>query len=160
MSSNGHWQFNVLVGAATIYDKKFLVLKRSSRESFLPAVWGIPAGQIEEDEDPSDACRRELFEETGLHGQVREPIGYSTFSSYRGSMKLNNIQLNFLVSVTDSEVKLNPASHSEYEWISLDDVDNSELLDAFTRDIIKSARDALKDETEHEPVGQPARGYR
>lgn len=145
MNSNGHWQFNVLAGAATVCRGRFLLLKRSDREAFLPAVWGIPAGQVMKDEDPGDTCRRELLEEAGLHGQVRCLIGYSTFSSNRKSVKLNNIQLNFLVDVADEAVELDHASHSDYTWISLDEVDNNELLDAFTRDIIKSARDSLKD---------------
>lgn len=135
---------NVLAGAATVHEGLFLLLRRSRRESFLPNVWGIPAGQVKHDEDPSEACRRELLEETGLHGEVVGLIGYSTFASTRGGVELSNLQLNFLVNVPDCHVLLNQASHSEFRWISLDDTD-SELLDEFTKEIMMSARQWRKE---------------
>jgi hypothetical protein len=51
------WESNVLAGAATVYDGSFLLLKRSGRESFLPDVWGIPAGQVQQREDPTAVPR-------------------------------------------------------------------------------------------------------
>lgn len=138
------WEFNVLVGAATVHDGLFLILKRSSRENFLPDVWGIPAGRVLRDEEPAKACLRELSEETGLSGQVVGLIGYSTFPSERGSVQLSNLQLNFLVEVPDCEVRLDRASHSDFRWLSLDDIDN-ELIDAFTRRIMISARRLYKE---------------
>lgn len=135
---------NVLAGAATVHGGLFLLLRRSRRESFLPNVWGIPAGQVRHHEDPSEACRRELFEETGLRGEVVGLIGYSTFASTRGGVELSNLQLNFLVNVPDCDVSLNRASHSEFRWISLDDTD-SELLDEFTKEIMVSARHCCKE---------------
>jgi 8-oxo-dGTP diphosphatase len=144
MTRQPQWQFNVLVGAATVHDGSFLLLRRSARESFLPQIWGIPAGQIHPAEDPRAACLRELQEETGLHGEILELIGYSTFVSKRAGADLSNIQLNFLVQVDEREVVLNKASHSASTWISLDDV-ASDLLDTFTRDIMSSAREHYKE---------------
>ncbi len=138
------WTFNVLAGAATVHDGMFLLLKRSPRESFLPSAWGIPAGQVLRDEDPSMACLRELLEETGLHGRMVGLVGYSTFGSERDSTKLHNVQMNFLVRVPGYDVTLNKSSHSEFRWISLDDLGN-ELLDEFTREIMKSARSYYKE---------------
>ncbi len=133
------WASNVLAGAATVHDGLFLILKRSEHESFLPKAWGIPAGRVDRDEDPSSACLRELAEETGLNGRIVDLIGYSAFPSRRGRTHLSNIQLNFLAEVKDCDVVLNAASHSAWRWISLDDIDN-ELIDSFTREIMISAR--------------------
>lgn len=139
------WESNVLAGAATVHDGFFLMLRRSYRESFLPNVWGIPAGQVQRGEDPDVACLRELMEETGLCGQIVRLIGFSKFPSKRGAVELDNVQLNFLVDVPDADdVKLNRASHSEFKWISLDDIDN-EFLDSFTRRIMLSARQAYEE---------------
>jgi len=135
--------FNVLVGAATVHDGSFLLLRRSARESFLPCAWGIPAGQVLYAEDPTDACLRELREETGLHGDIIELIGYSKFRSQRAGTDLSNVQLNFLVQVDDDNVKLNYDSHSDCCWISLEDTEN-ELVDAFTREIMSSVPEHFK----------------
>jgi 8-oxo-dGTP diphosphatase len=138
-------QFSVLVGAATVRPGgEFLLLRRSRRESFLPEVWGIPAGQVLPREDPRAACARELKEETGLRGEVGQLIGYSTFQSCRGEMELSNHQLNFLVLTGDSDVTIDPASHSDSRWISLDDID-SDLVDPFTRKVMMAARRAYKE---------------
>lgn len=136
--------FNVLVGAATVHDGSFLLLRRSNRESFLPEAWGIPAGQMRHAEDPRKACLRELREETGLHGKIIELIGYSTFRSRRADTDLSNVQLNFLVHVDDDNVKLNYDSHSESRWISLEDTE-SKIVDEFTREIMSSARERAKE---------------
>jgi 8-oxo-dGTP diphosphatase len=147
MTKSMPWAANILAGAATVSDGLFLILRRSDRESFLPNAWGIPAGRIEQDEDPQDACTRELYEEAGLGGKVVELLGYSMFSSKRNGVKLSNLQLNFLVLVDDREVRLNGRSHSEYRWISLDDVEDYSL-DSFTRQIMESARMYLKSQSE------------
>jgi 8-oxo-dGTP diphosphatase len=144
MSDETDWKFNVLSGAATVHQGAFLLLRRSVRESFLPDVWGIPAGQVHRDEDPRVACVRELREETGLDGQVVDQMGYSRFTSRRGAIELNNIQLNFLVVVPAEDVQLNPSSHSAFTWISLDDI-YSGFLDDFTRTIMTSARQLWKE---------------
>lgn len=144
MTQETRWAFNILAGAATVHKDSFLLLRRSTNESFLPAAWGIPAGQLLPAEDPSEACLRELREETGLHGKVVELLGYSTFLSKRAGTDLSNLQLNFLVQVDDRAVKLNYDSHSDACWISLDDTD-SMLVDSFTREIMSSARQHLEE---------------
>jgi 8-oxo-dGTP diphosphatase len=136
-------EFNILVGAATVHDGQFLLLQRSNRERFLPNVWGIPAGRINYEEDPSEACLRELREETGLKGRVVELVGYSFFKSKRGKGRLTNVQLNFLVDVEDSGVQLDHNSHSDFRWIPISDEDN-DLLDPFTKEIMASASIYLK----------------
>jgi ADP-ribose pyrophosphatase YjhB (NUDIX family) len=130
-------EFNTLAGAATIRDGQFLLLRRSARETLLPNIWGIPAGRVNYNEDCADACLREL-EETGLKGGgIVELVGYSYFASKRGTGQLRNVQLNFLVEVTDDQVVLDSDSHSAFLWIPMNDVDNN-LLDPFTREITLS----------------------
>lgn len=131
--------FNVLAGAAAVHRGMFLLLKRSQRESFLPSAWGIPAGQAHFGEDVKDASLRELTEETGLHGEAVGLAGYSMFQSRRDSVQLSNLQINFIVETSHSTVTLNPASHSAFQWISMDDSQN-DLLDDFTSAILLSVR--------------------
>ena len=136
--------FNVLAGAATVCNGMFLLLRRSARESFLPNAWGIPAGQVNFNEDVADASLRELTEETGLEGEVASLIGYSSFRSERNSVQLANVQLNFLVLTRHNKVKLDLANHSAHSWISLDDIENP-LLDSFTKSILAETRLCYKE---------------
>ena len=138
MKRKGHWATNVFAGAVTVCDGRFLLLKRSDMESFLPAVWGIPAGQMKEGEGPEKACMRELLEEIGLRGNLGDLIGSSIFLSKRHSLRMTNVQLNFIVYVTEYDVALDPATHSAYKWLPWEEAEN-DLLDSFTQDIIKSA---------------------
>lgn len=51
-----------------------LMLKRREDDDFEPNVWGLAGGKIEEGEDPMEAARRELMEETGLDLQDLEEV--------------------------------------------------------------------------------------
>jgi 8-oxo-dGTP diphosphatase len=46
-------------------------------------LWGLPSGFIELDETPEQACLRELWEETGLNGEIERLIGVYTQESAR-----------------------------------------------------------------------------
>jgi ADP-ribose pyrophosphatase YjhB (NUDIX family) len=93
---------------------------------------------MKEGEDPEKACMRELLEETGLRGNLGDLIGSSIFLSRRRSLRMTNVQLNFIVYVTEYDVALDPATHSAYKWLPWEEAEN-DLLDSFTQDIIKSA---------------------
>lgn len=59
------------VGAAVIIendDNELLLLQRVHEP--WRGSWMIPAGYVEVDEDPKDAARREVFEETGLRVEL------------------------------------------------------------------------------------------
>jgi len=48
-------------------DNKILLLKRSDfPDQWMPSKWGLVGGAIEKDEEPEDACEREIMEEIGL----------------------------------------------------------------------------------------------
>jgi 8-oxo-dGTP pyrophosphatase MutT (NUDIX family) len=50
-----------------------LLASRRTRKGEL--VWGLPKGLIEESESPEEAALREVREETGYTGEIREPLG-------------------------------------------------------------------------------------
>jgi len=47
-------------------DRKALLLKRSSADTWMPGKWGLPGGIIEPGETPREAAIRETKEETNL----------------------------------------------------------------------------------------------
>ena len=62
------------VGAAVIIEQnnKLLLLQRAHEP--WAGSWMIPAGYVEADEDPKDAARREVFEETGLDVELGDLV--------------------------------------------------------------------------------------
>ncbi len=49
-------------------DNKFLLLKRANvKDIWMPGKWALVGGAIEKGERPEAACKREIYEETGLN---------------------------------------------------------------------------------------------
>jgi len=53
-------------GIVVRVDNKCLMCKRASFHNFLPNVWSIPSGHLEEGETPRDGAIREFIEETNM----------------------------------------------------------------------------------------------
>ena len=106
-----------VVGAIIISNKRVLLLKRASRESFLPNLWELPSGKVDQGEDLSTALTREVFEETGLSIGSGRYIGHFDYKSKSGQATR---QFNFLITydLDKSQVKLNAEEHDEYVWTS------------------------------------------
>jgi len=113
---------SVLVVIYTAMDE-VLALRRCQPPDF----WQSVTGSLRWDEiDPLDAARRELFEETGLGkgldivdvGVVnRFPILPAWRHRYAPDVTENNEHV-FRVRLPERRsVVLNPAEHSEYEWL-------------------------------------------
>ena len=57
----------------TNHQDKILLVKRGVEPG--KGKWGLPSGFIEIEETPEEACLRELKEETGLTGKIKELLG-------------------------------------------------------------------------------------
>ena len=91
-----------------------LFLKRLEFDRTLPNVYCLPGGKLEDNESPSEACVREVFEETGLilldiHFLCKE----SNMNFYTGVV--NNLD----VKISDE--------HSGYKFISIEDFNKYEI---------------------------------
>lgn len=91
-----------------------LLVRRSVTEKFLPGYFEVPGGCVRRDEPVSEAVARELFEETGLYlDRIVSLVGTFDYSDQEGILKR---QLNFLVSVSEGAICLNPDEHNRYFW--------------------------------------------
>lgn len=71
----------VRVGVATIIHRKNKVLLGLRAGKHGPGTWSLPGGHVEFGEDPIDAARREVLEETGLRLGLIHPWGLSPWAN-------------------------------------------------------------------------------
>ncbi|OCL08129.1 hypothetical protein AOQ84DRAFT_377048 [Glonium stellatum] len=165
-STTGQPYDKVVVGAAALRyasDSGFpktpsiLLLKRAAHEVYFPNVFELPSGKVDP-EDPTiqHALVREVQEETGLDVTAivaeLKPMIYST-----DKMVLDNsgrdvlisksaIQLNYIVSISNGNVKLSANEHSESTWATEGELDGLNITSAMrvvVQEVLKWAASKL-----------------
>jgi 8-oxo-dGTP diphosphatase len=131
-----------LAAALVVHDERFLIVRRSMRERFLPGAWGIPCGKLEPDESPGDGALRELKEETGLLGLVLYQVDDSTFSSEWHGAPTHNVQNNFLVRPLTLDITL-PEPDQTHAWWPFDQLAEAPV-DAYNRAVISNGLASLR----------------
>ena len=106
-------QFYLTVKGIVERDGKILVLKRSALDDHLPEVWETPGGGVDREENPQEALKREILEETGLVVAIGRPFKVFTFRKDTGEFKVG---ITFLCQYESGEMKLSE-EHSEYRFI-------------------------------------------
>jgi 8-oxo-dGTP diphosphatase len=111
---------------------EFLLLRRSENSHSNPGKWDLPGGKLTRGEPLEEAVVREVWEETGISIAPVEIAGYTTFEL--PDKKVIAIVYNEGYVIAD--VKLS-YEHTEYAWISLDNILEMNTLPAYFRDFFK-----------------------
>ena len=103
------------VGAGVLIEKddQILLLQRANEP--WKEAWNIPAGYVEADENPKDAAKREVFEETGLIVEIGELIKvYYYLDDPRG----NGVALIYKAEVLGGELRVDHESSAAryFHW--------------------------------------------
>lgn len=117
-----------------IHKGRFLIIKRSETDDFLPNCWELAGGGVEASETIEDALIREIKEEIGIDitYNKKELIGISEEFMDKDKTK-RYLQLNYKVEL-QSEPKITLSSEQQaYDWATKDDP----RLDAFLKEIVK-----------------------
>ena len=118
------------------YKDKYLVVKRSEDDDFMPGAWEFPGGNINPGETIEDGLRRELKEEIGfyLYNEEKKVINYSEEIKQKKGKITHVIELDFLINCINDNfpIKLSD-EHYDYQWVEKD----SDLLDEFIKNKIK-----------------------
>lgn len=124
------------VGGVLVKDGRILLVRRA----FEPGAgkWSIPGGLVEVGERLSEACAREMEEETGLKVQVLELINVFDMIDRddEGRTRYHYVLVDFLVKQVGGTERPN-AEVSEMRWVTYDE--------AKTMDLTRTARKALEE---------------
>lgn len=103
--------------------KKVLMIRRADTLKRAAGLWGLPGGEVERGETPTDCARRELSEEVNLDGNIIGVLGSS--ESYNGEFELIWVELEVEdISTLDPK----PDEVGEVRWIAPGELSSLEPL--------------------------------
>lgn len=114
-------------------DGKFLILRRSPEKySEVESHWEFAGGRINPGSILFENLKREVMEETGLE-IIGEPKLITAQDIIRPHKHI--VRLTY-TGFADGEVKLSD-EHSEYKWLSLEDVKTLEPMDKYFKEALE-----------------------
>ncbi|OGS55942.1 MAG: hypothetical protein A3K60_06295 [Euryarchaeota archaeon RBG_19FT_COMBO_56_21] len=124
------------VGGVIIKEGRILMIKRA----FEPGAgkWSIPGGMVEVGERLSEACAREVEEETGLEVEVLELINVFDMidKDDQGRVQYHYVLVDFLAKPVGGAEKMS-AEATEMKWVT--------HQEAKSLDMTKTARKAIEE---------------
>jgi ADP-ribose pyrophosphatase YjhB (NUDIX family) len=128
-----------VVGAIIERNGKILLVKEAKKEADI-GKWNHPAGWIEVGEDPIEAVKREVKEETGLEFTPTHILGI--YSLARKNLKPihHPIKIIFIGNISDKETKELSEDVSENKWftpVEIEKMDSNTLRDLDIKKMVK-----------------------
>ena len=121
-------EFKLAAHAWIQKDNKFLVIRRSATDSFMPLTWDTPGGCLDIGEDPIHAVIRETKEESGLDVKVNKLLYcHNQFYSNTGYHWFALVYECEIIG--DSIVSIDLNEHQEYRWVTLDELKDLPKID-------------------------------
>lgn len=107
------------VATVALTDEGCVLLTRQYRHPLRRVIWDLPAGALEPGEDPAEAARRELLEETGYRAGKLTRLAY--FNQFPGSMNIGT-HLFLAQELTWAGQQLDPGEELEVVTMPFDQV--------------------------------------
>jgi 8-oxo-dGTP diphosphatase len=103
--------------------RKIFLARRAATKKFLPNKFELVGGHVEmEDTSLEEALKREVKEELGGEIVVENLAG--EFLYFNDTQNSQSIEVIYWMKFTDeAKVKLNPEDHSEFVWVSEEEMD-------------------------------------
>lgn len=139
--------FKIAVSAFIVRNDRLLILKRADDETFLPGVWEVPGGGIDEGESIEEGVIRETLEEAGIHVTPQKLFG---FFEYVDGYNQKTVNLNFICEMNNDSEDTDTSS-GEMEraaWVTLAELNEYQFTSPIMR---KACEDALGQQTASKP---------
>ena len=115
-------------------DDRRLLLVRLSDMTTHPGWWTLPGGGIEFGEHPEDAAVRELREETGLDGEVRELLAVDSASGPidvpgEGTVDMHRIRIVYRADIVGGVLQRETnGSSDDARWVTREEAGALKLV--------------------------------
>jgi len=116
------------VSCVLVFEEKILLLKRSDKVRTNKGMWSVVAGEIEG--DPYITALKEIKEETGLAEPDISLIRRGDPFNLKMTIQSMTTLHPFLFSTITNTIRLN-WEHDEFQWISVDAIDEIQLVPRF-----------------------------
>lgn len=98
---------------------QFLLASRRNRSGAL--VWGLPKGLVEPSESPEQTARREVREETGWEGRIREPLGEIDYWFVWEGVRIHKVVHFYLMDAVRERPEARDHEMEEVRWFGLEE---------------------------------------
>jgi 8-oxo-dGTP pyrophosphatase MutT (NUDIX family) len=101
---------------------EILILKRATNRELFPNAWECGGGSVHENEDFESAAKRQLREEAGISASR-----WRTLECFKVEVKSGVVVPGLAFSCkanSDEHVKIDPREHSDYRWVTINELDN------------------------------------
>jgi 8-oxo-dGTP pyrophosphatase MutT (NUDIX family) len=101
---------------------EILLLKRALTRELCPGVWECGGGTVHENENFEEAAKRQLLEETGLVA-----TRWKTSGCFEVEVRTGQVVPGIAFTCkakADAQVKIDPREHTEYRWVTIDELED------------------------------------
>jgi 8-oxo-dGTP pyrophosphatase MutT (NUDIX family) len=115
---------------------EILLLKRAPHRELHPNLWECGGGSVHENENFEDAAKRQLAEETGMTA-----TRWKTLECFEVEVRPGIIVPGVAFTCKakpDAQVKIDPREHSDYRWVTINELEDMILVgQKMRRSIVK-----------------------
>jgi|SRR3989338_2046574 len=139
--------YEIVITAIVVKDSKYLITRRTLQKKRFPGMWTVPGGHLEPKDyidTPKEtrdywynvlekALARELQEEVGI---VVENVEYVTSLATEHNDGNHSLVISCIADYISGEIKLQEEETDKYEWVSLEEAKNYDLIDGIHDELV------------------------